>query len=224
MTIQERIDNKMILERHKNGEWREGTVDELIGDYPFLKKHINGINWWHKNDRVAILKSLKEEKAYQLYMFSQNHKYSIWVTPKSIGAGSSCRYCEPMEDWHRGHDLPDGDCNEETFVKILYSIMHDELIPYVMNVRNKDQNVGEEEKFSPGENTRKSKRKFEKEYIGTIEPRWNDSKVVIVNDSHIADNALAFIYGAIKKYGTDPKAVNDLKNYITYMSTKIGEE
>ena len=65
---------------------------------------------------------------------------------------------------------------------------------------------------------------FETNYIGTIEPRWNDSRVVLTENERLADNALAFIYGAIKKYGTDPKALGDLKSYIGYMVTKIGEK
>ena len=60
------------------------------------------------------------------------------------------------------------------------------------------------------------------EYIGTIEPRWNDEKAVLTENEKLADDALAFIYGAIKKYGTNPKALKDLKNYIKYMVTKIG--
>ena len=130
MTIQERIDNDLIIERHKDGNWKESTLEELSSDYPFLKKYIQRINWYHNNDRVAILKATNEEKLYELYLFSNKNEYSIWVTPKSIGAGSSCRYCEPLEDWHRGHDLPDGKCEEETFVSILFAILHDELIPY----------------------------------------------------------------------------------------------
>ena len=65
---------------------------------------------------------------------------------------------------------------------------------------------------------------FETNYIGTIEPRWNDSKFVLIENEYLADDALAFIYGAIKKYGTDPKALEDLKSYIGYMATKIGEK
>ena len=65
---------------------------------------------------------------------------------------------------------------------------------------------------------------FETNYIGTIEPRWNDSKVVLTENERLADDTLAFIYGAIKKYGTDPKALEDLKTYISYMATRIGEK
>ena len=58
-------------------------------------------------------------------------------------------------------------------------------------------------------------------YIGTIEPRWNDSKVFLNSDNKLCDDALAFIYGAIKKYGSDPNALNDLKKYIAFMVTHI---
>ena len=129
MTIQDRIESDMILSRLKDG-WKEGSVEELETDYPFLEGYIHNINWWQNNSRVAILKSTDEEKRYQLYMFSEKHEYSIWISPKSIGAGLSCRYCEPMEDWHRGRDLPDGECNEETFKKILFAILACELVRY----------------------------------------------------------------------------------------------
>ena len=48
--------------------------------------------------------------------------------------------------------------------------------------------------------------------------------MVLTENERLADDTLAFIYGAIKKYGTDPKALEDLKNYISYMATRIGEK
>ena len=42
----------------------------------------------------------------------------------------TCRMREPLEDWHRGHDLPDGKCVAVTMEKIIYAILHDELVPY----------------------------------------------------------------------------------------------
>ena len=64
---------------------------------------------------------------------------------------------------------------------------------------------------------------YHKTYIGTIEPRYNDSRVFLNDDKYICDDALAFIYGAIKKYGTDKNALTDLKAYISYMATRINK-
>ena len=130
MTIQERIDHDLIYSRFKDGTWREGTVEELEADFPFLKGYIRNINWYQNNTRVAILKATDREKQYHLYMFSNEHVYSIWVNEKSIGAGLSCRYREPLEDWTRGRDLPDGPSTEETFKKILFAILACELVSY----------------------------------------------------------------------------------------------
>ena len=67
-------------------------------------------------------------------------------------------------------------------------------------------------------------KQFEKEYMGTVEPRWtDDSKHPILGDGQIHDDALGFIYGAIKKYGSDPIYYNDLKKYISMMVERIGE-
>ena len=59
MTIQERLDSDYkIYNRFGKDEWREGTVEELENDYPFLKGYINNINWYEINTRVDILKAL----------------------------------------------------------------------------------------------------------------------------------------------------------------------
>lgn len=52
--------------------------------------------------------------------------------------------------------------------------------------------------------------------LGTIEPRYNDKKVQ-VNEKGIQDDRLAFIYGAIKKYGHRPECTGDLLAYIRSM-------
>ncbi len=130
MTVQERIDHEMIEEPFKKG-WREGTYDDLKSDgYGFVADYIQKINWWHKNNRVAILKSTIDEKVYVLKLFSDDNEYSIHITPKYIGGGTTCRMGKPLEDWRRGHDLPDGDCSLSTMEEIIYAILHDELVPY----------------------------------------------------------------------------------------------
>lgn len=44
--------------------------------------------------------------------------------------------------------------------------------------------------------------------MGTIEPIYNDG------DLHIKDETIAFIYGAIKKYGGDDAYSDELRGYI----------
>ena len=50
--------------------------------------------------------------------------------------------------------------------------------------------------------------------MGTVEPRYNDEKVSLTLDNSIQDDALAFIYGAIKKYGQYPELYDELADYI----------
>lgn len=60
--------------------------------------------------------------------------------------------------------------------------------------------------------------------MGTIEPRYNDEKVSINEDEYLCDDALAFIYGAIKKYGTSEACLGELKEYILKEATYIGKQ
>ena len=59
--------------------------------------------------------------------------------------------------------------------------------------------------------------------MGTVEPEYNDEEHVITSAGSIKDNALAFIYGAIKKYGQEPELFNELKEYIINETKYIGE-
>ena len=54
MTIQERLDSDYkIYNRFGKDEWREGTVEELENDYPFLKGYIKNIHWYGTNTSEA---------------------------------------------------------------------------------------------------------------------------------------------------------------------------
>ena len=57
--------------------------------------------------------------------------------------------------------------------------------------------------------------------IGTIEPRWTDETPI--EGGMIKDTPLAFIYGAIKKYGNNPKCFDDLRDYIKWIADEIGD-
>ena len=132
MTIQERIDLGQINSNYKKG-WKEGTVDEFITDFPIFKtpfEQICGLFNGDRNSRVAILKSTKEDKHYQLILFTEKREYYITVKDKWICGGCSNRYNKPLEDWTRGRDLGDGDCTEDTLNKILFRIIGCELVIY----------------------------------------------------------------------------------------------
>ena len=78
--------------------------------------------------KVAIFESKEVENLFLLLLYTEKHEYRIHVTPTYIGAGSSCRFHRPLEDWTRGNDLSDGPCTPETLNDILLDILSDELI------------------------------------------------------------------------------------------------
>lgn len=147
MTVQERIDCGWVLKCYKDGTWKEGTVEELEADYPFMQGEINRINWYGFNKRVAIFKK-KEEKEYHLRMYSEDYEYIIHITPTYMGGFADCRVHRPLEDWTRGNDFPDGKCNIETFKRILYAILSYEIIPYD-DGSNPPQNHNEQHSKKP---------------------------------------------------------------------------
>lgn len=50
--------------------------------------------------------------------------------------------------------------------------------------------------------------------MGTVEPRWTDLNHPIEGSGVIEDDTIAFIYGAIKKYGAYKEQIPELKEYI----------
>lgn len=131
MTVQDYLEWGAIYNRFHKTEWKEGTIEEITRDYPFIGNKVSPLNRYSdKNTHVAILKSLLNEKTYHIYLFTEKRSYSIVVTPDYIGASSSLRAWEPLENWHRSHDLVDGKATEETFNNIILAILADELIRY----------------------------------------------------------------------------------------------
>lgn len=128
MTIQERIDHELISKKYTDGTWKEGTMDELINDYPFVAPYLS--NSYIMSCHVAILKSTKEDKHYHLYLFTEKNEYYIVINKNYMGCQYSTRYQRPLENWTRGNDLPDGKCNEHTLNFILLAILGTELIKY----------------------------------------------------------------------------------------------
>lgn len=56
--------------------------------------------------------------------------------------------------------------------------------------------------------------------MGTVEPKYTDLHPM---QHVIEDDALAFIYGAIAKYGSNKETFPELKEYISKMIEKIGK-
>ena len=62
----------------------------------------------------------------------------------------------------------------------------------------------------------------ESKAIGTVEPRSGD-ETVNIPDNSIKDESLCFIYGAIKKYGSEECYTYNLREYIRNMLKYVGE-
>ena len=56
--------------------------------------------------------------------------------------------------------------------------------------------------------------------MGTVEPKYTDLRPM---QNVIEDDALAFIYGAIAKYGSNKETFPELKEYISKMIEHIGK-
>ena len=127
MTIQERIDSGCIMKRFREG-WREGTVEELVTDYPFMKEFVENLLFWRtKNAKIGILKATDKEKYYYLYLYTKKARYTIDVREDYMGCDYTNRTMGILEDWHRGNDFSDGECNAKTLKYILYEILYNEL-------------------------------------------------------------------------------------------------
>ena len=127
MTIQERIDSGCIMKRFREG-WKEGTIEELTVDCPFMNEFVDNILPWRgKNSVIGILKSTDKEKYYYVYLYTKSAKYTIDFRPNYMGCDYTCRVQGILEDWNRGNDFPDGECNSDTFRRILYAILYNEL-------------------------------------------------------------------------------------------------
>lgn len=129
MTVQDRIDRGMIDKRFAE-HYKEASVDEIKKDYPFVGRKFESILGGAENDRIVILKDKREERSYDVILYTAENMYSITVKPDYIGCISGTRTREPLEDWNRGHDLHDGKCTEDTLEQVLMDILRDEIVPF----------------------------------------------------------------------------------------------
>lgn len=127
MEIQERIDSGTIISSLKHG-YVSSNINELVGDFPFLGDSLGWVDLYSSRNRIAIFKDTNKDRFYVIYLFTEKHFYVIHISDNYLGCGLSNRYYEPLEDWARGRDLPDGKCNIETWNKILFAIIGCELI------------------------------------------------------------------------------------------------
>lgn len=74
------------------------------------------------------------------YFYTHNNQYCITAKKYSdghtyLGCTVSSRKSLAGEDWTRGHDMPDGEFNRETWKKIKNAIIQNELVKVVKRVR-----------------------------------------------------------------------------------------
>ena len=86
------------------------------------------------DDFVQTVRVYKDETQHlkEMCIYTNQFKYHIIASDRPddegyLGCQVSARKARAGEDWIRGNDLPDGDFNEDTWRKILYSIINYEL-------------------------------------------------------------------------------------------------
>lgn len=147
MVLQEKISDKLILERYE-GTLVKSTPEELLQNYPIFSEFFKHINRW--GNKTLCLKFAKRDEHYvkdrfRILLFSEKHSYAIDVVQVDkhenpyIGCISSCEYRLPLETWHRGSDLSDGYDGEKTIMSILLDIVQTEMIGLEIEGYNKEK-------------------------------------------------------------------------------------
>lgn len=102
-------------------------LDQWVKDLIFPSGNID--------DFVHVTKSLKSEdqEIKEFCIYTNENKYKIFAMDRLeddgyLGCQVVVRKVRAGEDWNRGNDLPDGPLNEETWKKILNSILNYELV------------------------------------------------------------------------------------------------
>lgn len=128
MYLQEKINSGEIKSSLKSG-YNEATREELFLDFPFICDSILLFDLY--GGEIAIFKKTGNEKFYFIYLFTEKHSYLISMSENYIGCVLSNRYYEPLEDWTRGRDLPDGKCEMRTWNRILHAILASEMVKII---------------------------------------------------------------------------------------------
>lgn len=75
-------------------------------------------------------------------IYTNTNEYVIASSGTYLGCTATSRKKRPGEDWHRGNDLPDGPCTEETWIEILKAIVSYELVDVVVSKGETTQLTG----------------------------------------------------------------------------------
>jgi len=102
--------------------------------------------WIHKlvypgkvSDFIQVIKSFEDtsqgitQKIKDFCFYTSEYKYRFYANDRSnddgyLGCQVTARKMRPGEDWVRGNDLADGPFNEETWRRILNTIVNYELV------------------------------------------------------------------------------------------------
>jgi len=68
-----------------------------------------------------------DENIFSIYLYTNKYEYCISCNDNYLGCTCSCRKSRAGEDWVRGHDLPDGKFNVNTWESIKNGIIKNEL-------------------------------------------------------------------------------------------------
>lgn len=108
--------------------------EDLNKEYPELRSWLKSlVRYGNVDSCVLILKKLPDlvtkvnPKHYRVKFFTESYEYTIVISGKYMGAFSSCRKSLPGETWTRGSDLKDGEYSYDTWNKIVYDILRNEL-------------------------------------------------------------------------------------------------
>lgn len=102
--------------------------------YQKLDEWIEKTNIYCLNSAEYIIKKHTNDNLIEIIFFSKTNKYSIivipeWTLKKSwLSCSASLRKPYAGENYTKGNDLADGEFSEETWNKILYSILGNELV------------------------------------------------------------------------------------------------
>lgn len=105
-------------------------------DLPLDLQEWLSIGKYFSKDYYLIYKqNIKSYDKIVVKLFTNDNEYSLhFVIPGEknpdgyIGSYFKCRKSYPGENWHRGNDLSDGNYNKETFDKIMFDIILNELV------------------------------------------------------------------------------------------------
>lgn len=149
MNMKEKI--KELLTTVKKQAISEVKPKEVIDSISWVKSKIQEDILRGRRYELYVHEKEKNENVACFRIYTDNYKYYISVHRHDkkedyLGCVMTCRKPYPGEDWNRGNDLPDGNCNEETWDKIKSAIIMNELVQLSSRTRAMIKNPEEYEK------------------------------------------------------------------------------